>query len=146
MDIRELVRHMQGNASDRAVARETGVDRRTVKQYRQWAASHGLLSAPLPSMEELQVLVKTTLGTTPPPQNVSSVEPYREVVSELCRAGVEIAAIYQRLRERGYLGSYSSVRRFVRVLEPRSPEGDGTRRTPARRRGPSRFRLRRPLA
>lgn len=122
MDIRELVRHMQGNPSDRAVARATGVDRRTVKQYRQWAAVHGLLSAALPSVEELHVLVKTTLGTTPPPQNVSSVEPYRDVVSELCRAGVEIAAIYQRLRERGYLGSYSSVRRFVRVLEPHTPE------------------------
>ena len=38
------------------------------------------------------------------------------------REGVEIAALYQRLQERGYLASYSSVRRFVREMEPRAPD------------------------
>jgi len=41
MDIRELVRHMQRNPSDRAVAREAGLDRRTVKQCHQWALRAG---------------------------------------------------------------------------------------------------------
>jgi len=122
MDIRELVRHMQGNPRDRGVARETGVDRRTVKQYRQWAAAHGLLTGPLPCVEDLQALVKDTLGTAPPPQNVSSVAPYRDIVTQLRREGVEMAAIYQRLQERGYLGSYSAVRRFIRESEPRAAE------------------------
>jgi transposase len=122
MDIRELVRHMQGDPSDRSVARETGCDRRTVKQYRQWAAVQGLLVGPLPSLEELHALVKKTLGDTPPPQNVSSVEPYRDVVTQLRQEGVEMAAICQRLQERGYRGSYSSVRRFVREIEPRPPD------------------------
>jgi transposase len=35
---------------------------------------------------------------------------------------VEIAAIRERLKEQGYEGSYSSVYRFVRALEPLEPE------------------------
>jgi transposase len=65
--------------------------------------------------------VATTLSLPPPPQNVSGVEPYRAVVVELRRQGVEIAAILQRLRERGYTGSYPSVYRFVKRLAPDAP-------------------------
>ena len=52
----------------------------------------------------------------------SSVEPYREVVVKLRQEGTEIAAIYERLKERHYTGSYSAVYRFVRNLEPLPPE------------------------
>ncbi len=122
MDIRELLRHMRSNVSNRGVQRETGIDRRTVKQYRAWASEQGLLEGPLPPLEELQALVKQTLGGTPPPQNVSLVEGYREVVVQLVKEGTEVAAIWQRLREQEYGGSYSSVLRFVRKLDPREPE------------------------
>jgi transposase len=122
MDIRELLRHIRSNSSDRGVHRQTGVDRRTVKQYRAWAAAQGLLTGPLPPLEELQVLLKKTLTSTPPPQNVSSVEVYREMVTPLVKEGTEAAAIWQRLKEQGYIGSYSSVLRFVRTIDRRDPE------------------------
>jgi len=111
MDIREMLRHLRAGESNRAVA-----------QYRQWAEEQELLKGPLPSLEELQGLVNQTLGSPPPPQNRSSVEPHRETVIWLRQEGVEAAAIYERLKERGYSGSYSSVYRFVRALEPRAPE------------------------
>ena len=83
MDIRESVRHVQGNRSDCGVTRKTGSDRRAVKQYRQWAAAHSLLSSPLPSVQELQAPVKKTLGNAlPPPWNVSSVEAYRDIATQ----------------------------------------------------------------
>jgi transposase len=44
------------------------------------------------------------------------------VIEKLRAAKVEVTAIHQRLQERGYTGSYSSVRRFVQRLEPSSPE------------------------
>jgi transposase len=44
------------------------------------------------------------------------------LVIKLREMGVEMAAIHQRLKERGYGGSYSSVRRYVRRLEPATPE------------------------
>lgn len=118
MDIRELLLYLRANASDRAVQRATGVHRQTVKHYRTWAAAQGLLEGPLPAVGELERLVRRTLPETPPPQNVSSVEPYRAMVSQLHKEGVEMTAILQRLKERGYQGSYSSVRRFVNGLAP----------------------------
>lgn len=125
MDIRELIRHLRANDSDRAVGRDTGIDRRTVQRYRIWATEHQLLTGPLPTLEELQRLVHQTLSTPPPPQMVSSVEPFRAVVSELRAQGTEMAAIWERLKERGYTGSYSAIRRFVRTLEPRVAEAFG---------------------
>jgi transposase len=122
MDIREILRRLRAGQSNRAVARATGIDRKTVGRYRAWAAKHGLLSGPLPPLGELHQLVEETLKGPPPPQNASSVEPYREMVVKLRQESVEIAAIHQRLKERGYTGSYSSVHRFVRHLEPKSPK------------------------
>ena len=122
MDIRELLRYIQHGDSDRAVEKATGVNRKTVARYRGWATELGLLEGPLPPISELHRLLKETMNTTPPPQNTSSVEPYRELVTALREQSVEMAAIHQRLIEQGYSGSYSSVRRFVRNLEPITPE------------------------
>ena len=122
MDIREMLRHMRRGQSNRAVAEAMGIDRKTVARYRSWASEQGLLEDCLPPLSELQELVEETLSSSPPPQNTSSVEPYRKVVGKLRQEGVEIAAIHQRLKERGFTGSYSSVYRFVRTLEPRTPD------------------------
>ena len=119
VDIRELVLQMRQSDTDRAVQRATGMHRQTVKRYRSWAAAQGLLTAaPLPALAELQQLVEATLAEPKPPQNTSSVEPHRATVQQLRQEGVEMTAILQRLRERGYRGSYSAVRRFVHSLEP----------------------------
>jgi transposase len=122
MDVREILRRMREGQSNRAIARATGVNRKTVGRYRAWAAKHRVLEGGLPSLDELHQLLEKTLGGAPPPQNVSSVEPYRRIVIQLRKEGVEIAAIHQRLKERGYRGSYASVHRFVRNLEPATPE------------------------
>ena len=100
MDIRELLRHIQGTPSDRAVQRATGAHRQTVQRYRTWATQHGLLDQPLPPVDELQRLLDQTLEAPPPPQVVSSVEPYRTLVSPLRAEGTEVAAIWHRLTER----------------------------------------------
>lgn len=122
MDICELILHLRRYASDRAVQRATGMHRQTVKRYRAWASEQGLLVGPLPPPGELEACVQVTLPEKPPPQNRSSLEPYRELVGQLRKEGVEMTAILHRLRERGYAGSYSSVRRFVSGLEGRQPE------------------------
>jgi transposase len=122
MDVREILRQMQSGESDRAIAAAMSIDRKTIGRYRSWAKEQGLLGRPLPSLGELNGMLAATLKSARPPQNVSSVEPYRKLVIQLRREGVEIAAIHQRLKERGYCGSYSSVRRFVRHLEPATPD------------------------
>ena len=122
MDLRELLRHIQTTPSDRAVQRATGAHRRTIQRYRAWAITHGLLARPLPPVDELQRLIDQTLELPPPPQVVSSVEPYRTLVSQLRKEGAEVAAIWQRLKERGFTGSYAAVYRFVRTLDGHQPE------------------------
>jgi len=119
MDIRELLIHIRAQSSDRQVSRDTGFNRRTVKRYREWGQKQGLLEGEMPSLEELQSCVTASLPEKTPPQNQSSLEAYRELVKQWVSANVEVAAIQQRLMERGYTGSYASVWRFVRSIEPR---------------------------
>jgi transposase len=95
-----------------------------VQRYRQWATQHGLLTGPLLPLEDLQALLAQTGNPSPPPQMVSTLEPYRAVVTQLHREGVEGTAIWQRLCERGYTGSLSSVYRFVHHLTP--PRSEAT--------------------
>jgi transposase len=122
VDVREILRHLRKGQTNRAVERAIGINRKTVARYRAWATEQGLLTGDLPSLRELQQLLDQTMPSSTPPQNESSVEPYREIVVKLRRQGVEIAAIRERLKERGYTGSYSAVYRFVRNLEPLQPE------------------------
>jgi transposase len=121
MDIRNLLRHLQATSNISAIQRATGLNRRTIQRYRTWAVEQGLLDRPLPPLDELQHLLATTLAPPLPPQTVSSVEPYRDLVVQLYAEGVEGTAIWQRLTERGYTGSLSSIYRFLHHLAPRRP-------------------------
>lgn len=124
MDIRTVVRYLQAATSVSAIQRVTGLNRRTIMRYRRWAQQQGLLEPehPLPALEEMQALLARTLPpAVPPPQVVSGVEPYREVVCTLYQQQVAGTAILQRLRECGYRGGLSSVYRFLHQLEPARP-------------------------
>lgn len=123
MDIREMLRLMQRNYSNRKIAEVLQVNRKTVDKYAAWAHKNGLLTQELPSPEVLERLVKETFSEPLPPQNTSSLEPFRETILRLREQEVEIAAIRQRLIEQqGYTGSYAAVWRFVQKLEPKRPE------------------------
>ena len=120
MDIRELLIHIRAESRDRQVARDTGHNRRTVKRYREWAQAQGLLEGELPGLEALQERVTASLPVRTPPQNLSSLESYREQIEQWVKTGVEVAAMRQRLMERGYVGSYAAVWRFVHRLKASS--------------------------
>jgi transposase len=122
MDIREILHRLRAGMSLRRIARELDINWRTAKKYATWAKRHDLLNGELPPVEELKRLLDTTFSEPAPPQNTSSVAGYRAHVIQLRKEGVEIAAIWHRLKERGYTGSYSAVYRFVRKLEPVTPE------------------------
>ena len=120
MELRELLRHLQTEPSNRQVAATLGLDRRTVGRYREWATAQQLLDGALPPLEELQMLVETTLREPLPPQNISSVAVYREVIVRLREEGVEIAAIHERLKEQGFQGSYQAVS-YTHLTLPTTP-------------------------
>ncbi len=122
VDIREMLRRFQQGQSDRAIARELQIDRKTVGRYRVWAGEQSLLSGPLPTLGELHQLAAETLNTPAPPQNVSTVAVYGGLVAKLRKQGVEVAAIHERLKDRGFTGSYSAVHRYVQHLEEQKPD------------------------
>lgn len=118
MDLRELLRHLRATTNDSAVQRATGLNRRTIARYRQWASDQHLLVGPLPSVEELAACAAATLTRPAPPQTLSSLAPYRAFITERHYAGVDGTAIHERLKEQGFTRSLSCVYRFLRQLQP----------------------------
>jgi transposase len=119
VEILEIVRLVRAGESNSTIAQVLGCNRRTVIKYREWAAAHDLLAGPLPTAGVLQGLLATTLPASLPPQQRSSLAPYREEIRTLREQGVECAAIRARLEERhGHAVSYNAVRRLAAHLCP----------------------------
>jgi transposase len=119
----DIVYRLRAGQSVRAICRDLGHSRKTIRRYRRlaWAKGYLDLSRALP--EPAEVLAELGPVCSPPSSNVSSVEPYRELVKGMVEQGVEMVAIHLRLvRHHGYSGSYSSVRRFVHHLRPHRKE------------------------
>jgi transposase len=116
--LREIIHRLRLGQSDRAIAQDMHISRRTVRKYRELAGATGYLdpSTPLPDAQALMA----SLGPAPsPPVSISTVVPYKEIVVQLLDQGVEMMTIFDRLRQdHGYTGSYSSIRRFVHHLRP----------------------------
>ncbi len=123
LDVRELIRRLQAGQKDRVIARELGVARKTVRKYRELAAREDLLDAPLPTAADLDRALTAMVPESALPRQPFKAAPYRPLIEELRSRGVEMKALYERLREdHGYEGSYSAVRRYIVHLEQTRPE------------------------
>jgi len=124
LDARELLRRLRAGQSQREIARDLSIDRKTVRKYRRFALKHGFLEGKLPEPGELDLRLEEVSQKGGLPRGVFKVAPYREAIEDLRGKGLEGKAIWHRLvEEHGYGGSYSSVYRYLRHLEGREPEG-----------------------
>ena len=120
--LRELIYRLRAGESQRRIARDLDMSRTTVSKYHQWAEAQGYLDKAR-SLPEDATLAAALGAPAPRPRAASSVEPYRKVVQAWVEQGVEMMAIWQHLQDDyQYLGSYSSVRRFVNKLRGVEPE------------------------
>jgi hypothetical protein len=120
--IRDIIHRLQQGESERQISRDTRLSRPTVHKYKVWAQEQGYLSpgSPLP---ELTTLAEARGAPPSLPRPLSSLEAYREKIAAWQKEGVEMMAMWHRLREDyGYSGSYSSIRRFCKHLRPPVPE------------------------
>lgn len=92
-DIRELVRRLRAGETDRAVARDLGVARKTVAPYRSVATAEGWLEGALPAPDDMDRRLGARLTEDDRPHPPNATEPYRAVIEELRRRNVEMAAI-----------------------------------------------------
>lgn len=120
--LHDLIYRLRAGESERRVASDLHLSRPTVRKYRLWAEAQGYLRPEVALPDQATLLA--ALGPTPqPPLMTSTVEPHRATVEQLLQQGVEMTAIWQRLRDNyGYQGSYSSVRRLVHRLQRKEPE------------------------
>jgi transposase len=122
--------------SQRRIARELGINGRTVRRYIQKESKCSTISTPGWSEESNS---KCTSISTPGSESVvgrepavsiteglgrkSCCEPFEAAIELKMEAGLSAQRIYQDLvKENGFLGSYQSVKRFVRRLRQRQPE------------------------
>ena len=120
-DAHELIRRLRCLQGVRAIARDMGVDRKTVARYRRIAQERGWLEGEMPSLEVIDDGFNQA-DRTPAPYHTSSVVPYDALVREWLGEHVEGRAIHGLLQERGFSGSYSAVRRYLRRLADKDPE------------------------
>jgi transposase len=121
-----LVRMRQGD-TDREIARSGLMGRRKIGGLRQLAESQGWLT-PAAALPDDTALAQVLTRTLPLPAScVSSLEPWREVITPWFVAGIQGTTIHAALgRNHGYGGSYSAVRRFLNGLEASRPPRDAT--------------------
>jgi transposase len=120
--LHDLIYRLRAGESERRIAGDLKVSRPTVHKYKVWAQAQGYLDPGQP-LPDLATLLAALGPVSEPPQMTSSLASHQEVVERLLDQGVEMTAIWQRLRENyGYQGSYSAVRRFVHRLRPVEPD------------------------
>ncbi|MBE0566711.1 MAG: IS21 family transposase [Krumholzibacteria bacterium] len=124
LDVRELIRRLRLQQSQRGIARDMGCAPKTVRKYYKLARAHGLLKGPLADVSALDKLLDCIVPEPEAPVTIFKAEPWRQVIEDLLRKQVEIKVIHQRLvAEHGYAGSHSSVYRFIKHLEPDRDQG-----------------------
>lgn len=118
--ISDIIYRLRAGQSERAVSKDLGCSRGTIRRYHEWAKERGYLDSDLPLPELSELSAELGPASIARKSNISTVEPYREVVKKLLSQGVEMVAIHRRLvRNHGYTGSYTSVRRFVASITPK---------------------------
>lgn len=119
---RQILTQMRLGHSDRQIAKAKLMGRRKAAQLRALAQQQGWLDPgrELPDDAELAKVIEL------PPTGESAVPmllPYREQLKTWQAAGINGTTMYQALvREHGFAGSYSSVRRFLQALKEDNPQ------------------------
>ena len=115
-----LVRMRQGDC-DRDIARARLMGRSKAARFRVLAAQQGWLS-PEEALPEEAVIAAAVGHARRARSTISSVEPYRRQVERWLEQGVSGVAIHAALlRNYGYSGSYSAVRRMVAAIQESLP-------------------------
>ena len=119
-EYRQVLMRLRAGESDREIARAGWMGRRKVAALREVAAAHGWLDAGAALPED--TVLAQALRPRAKPAVASSLEPHRSQVSAWVAQGIQGTTIFSALvRNHGYTGSYSSVRRFVQRLDAATP-------------------------
>ncbi|BCO09896.1 putative transposase [Desulfolithobacter dissulfuricans] len=118
---RQILAYMRSGQSDRQIAKAGLMGRAKASEFRRIATEKGWLSPkrPLPDDHTLAAVLKRPRR----PASGSILAPYHEKIKSWHRQGISGTTIHQALvRDHGFSGSYSAVRRYLQQLKNDSPE------------------------
>jgi transposase len=120
-EIRQIIQRLKMGESTRQIARSQRVGRATVDSVHAVARDQHWLD-PLGQIPEDTVLATFFKAPRKAPQNVSSVEPYREEILKWHDQGINATTIRRALQEKyGYSGSVHALYRFLIREVPDTP-------------------------
>ncbi len=138
IEVQEVLRRYSNGTGCRAIARGTGLDRKTVAKYIRAGMTVGLQPGGPPPTEAQLLSVLAALRTPMPgrPSDATPLlTPHQAQIQAWLSEGLRLTKIYRRLQAQGLTVSYSSLYRFaqtqcgfgtpirtVRVAEP--PPGE----------------------
>jgi transposase len=121
VELREIVRRWQAGEGVRAIARGTGMDRKTIGEYLRAAQAAGVEpGGGPPSDEQLTTLAAIRRpgrpsNTEAPSPEFDALRPHTTQIRAWLTEGLRLTKIYRRLRDQGLTVSYSSLYRFARA-------------------------------
>lgn len=122
VELREILRRWMAGEGLRAIARGTGMDRKTIAEYVRAATAMGLQRGGAPPTDEqvAAVLSQRRPGRPPtaegPSPEVAVLWPYQERIQRWLSAdALRLTKIHRRLRAEGVGVSYSTLYRFARA-------------------------------
>jgi len=121
VELREIVRRWQGGEGVRAIARATGMDRKTIAEYLRVAQAAGVQpDGGPPSDEQLTTIAAARhpgrpSNTEAPSPELDALRPHTAQIRAWLTDGLRLTKIYRRLRDQGLPVSYSSLYRFARA-------------------------------
>ena len=118
-DVREVLRRAQAGQSTRKIAKETGLDRKTVRRYLKEAQRQGALDEASVG-EDVARSVGKTVQDRPAPapsQQWLSLVAHRARIEEWLRADkpLRLVRVHELLARDGVQVGYTTLRRFARV-------------------------------
>jgi transposase len=121
--LQDLVRLHRQKTGARETARLLGMGPNTERMFREALAEAGLLDGAVEDLPTLEALKAAVLAKHPlpplPKHQVTSLEPYVELITSLVGKGLGPRAIFDRLRleHPGFGGSHSAIKRLCRTLK-----------------------------
>ncbi len=114
VEIKEVLRRWQGGAGQRALARQTGLSRVTVRKYVAAAEGLGLRrGGPPPTEAELLALQRPGPREAEAPSEAALARWSGQIERWLVGERLQLTRVLELLEGRGCAVSYSSLRRFV---------------------------------
>jgi transposase len=126
-EYQDALYRMRLGHTDRAISRDRVLGRRKLGELRAVAVDRGWLDpqSALPTPAQIAAVLAGRDGDTDavaPLAKRSSVEPFAERIRQWFEQGVQGAAIHAALvRDHGFVGHYSSVRRYLNKLKESQP-------------------------